>query len=107
MSDTKYVVVMTTCAGDEQATRIAAALVEQRLAACVQASQITSTYRWQGAIETGAEIRLMIKAKRVDYEAIAALIAAMHSYENPQILAIPVTAGALPYLDWIDTETRR
>jgi periplasmic divalent cation tolerance protein len=107
MSDMKYVVVLTTCAGAEQASRIAVALVETKLAACVQASHITSTYRWQGAVETAPEVRLMIKAKSVDYEAIAALIAAMHSYENPQILAIPVVAGATPYLEWIDTETRR
>jgi periplasmic divalent cation tolerance protein len=99
--------VMTTCANDEQAARIATALVEKKLAACVQASHITSTYRWKGAIETEPEVRLLIKAKGADYEAIAALIAAMHSYENPQVLAIPVIAGAPLYLDWIDAETRR
>lgn len=107
MSDTRYVMVMTTCANDEQAARIATALVEKKLAACVQASHITSTYRWKGAIETEPEVRLLIKAKGADYEAIAALIAAMHSYENPQVLAIPVIAGAPLYLDWIDAETRR
>lgn len=107
MSDTKYVMVMTTCANDEQATRIANALVEQKLAACVQASHITSTYRWKGAVETEPEIRLLIKAQGSDYEAIAALIAAMHSYENPEVVAIPVMAGAPLYLGWIDAETRR
>jgi periplasmic divalent cation tolerance protein len=106
MSAAKYLIVMTTCASDEQATRIAATLVEKRLAACVQASHITSTYRWQGAVETAPEVRLLIKAKAADYEAIAALIAALHSYENPEVLAIPVTAGAQLYLDWIEAETR-
>jgi len=102
MSAVKYLVVMTTCAGDEEATRLAQALVEKKLAACVQASSITSTYRWHGAVETAREVRLLIKARAVDYEAIAALIGALHSYENPEVLAIPVVAGAQPYLDWID-----
>lgn len=107
MSETKYSMILTTCANDEQAARIATALVERKLAACVQASHITSTYRWQGSVETEPEVRLSIKARRADYEAIAAVIAAMHSYENPQVLAIPIEAGAPLYLDWIESETRR
>ena len=107
MSDSRYVMVMTTCASDEQAARIATALVEKRLAACVQASHITSTYRWKDAVETEPEVRLLIKARSADYEAIAALIAAMHSYENPEVVALPVIAGAQLYLDWIEAETRR
>jgi periplasmic divalent cation tolerance protein len=106
MSAARYLIVMTTCASDEEATRLARALVEKKLAACVQASPITSTYRWHGAVEIAPEVRLLIKAKAADYDAIATLIAALHSYENPEILAIPVTAGAQLYLDWIDAETR-
>ena len=106
MSAAKHLIVMTTCPSDEQAARLARALVEKKLAACVQASHITSTYRWQGAVETAPEVRLLIKAKAADYEAIAALIAALHSYENPEVLAIPVTAGAQLYLDWLEAETR-
>jgi periplasmic divalent cation tolerance protein len=102
MSAAKYLIVMTTCVSDEEATRLAQALVEKKLAACVQASHITSTYRWQGTVETAPEVRLLIKARAADYDAIAALITALHSYENPEILAIPVTAGAKLYLDWID-----
>ena len=107
MSDTKYVMIMTTCASDEQAARIATALVEQKLAACVQASRITSTYRWRGTVETEPEVRLLIKARAADYEVIATRVAAMHSYENPEVLAIPIVAGAPLYLDWIESETRR
>jgi len=102
----RYVIVVTSCPTDEQATRLAAALVEKRLAACVQASSIISTYRWQGVVETGKEVRLLIKAKSADYAAIEALIRVTLSYENPEVLAIPVVAGSRPYLDWIDTETR-
>ena len=104
--DARYVIVMTTCPDDEQANRLATALVEKKLAACVQASNITSTYRWKGGIETGKEVRLMVKAKYADYDAIEALILAGHSYENPEVIAVPVSAGSRMYLDWIDAETR-
>jgi periplasmic divalent cation tolerance protein len=104
--EARYVMVITTCPDDEQATRLATALVEKKLAACVQASPIVSIYRWKGAVETGKEVRLMIKAKYADYAAIEAFILAGHSYENPEVIAIPVIAGSRMYLDWIDTETR-
>jgi periplasmic divalent cation tolerance protein len=100
------VIVITTCPNEEQATRLAAALVEKKLAACVQASNITSTYRWKGVVETGREVRLLIKAKLADYDPIEASIKSTLSYENPEVLAIPVIAGSRVYLDWIDTETQ-
>lgn len=104
--DAKYVIVMTTCPTDEEATRIAAALVQGKMAACVQASAITSTYRWQGAVESNKEVRLTIKARRANYAAIEALIRVMHSYENPEVLAVPVLAGSRIYLEWIEAETQ-
>jgi periplasmic divalent cation tolerance protein len=103
----KYVIVMTTCPNDEEAHRLASELVGKRLAAYVQASNIISTYRWQGTVETAKEVRLLIKARQADYEAVAALILAMHSYDTPEVVAIPLTAGSTGYLDWIDSETRR
>lgn len=102
-----YIVVMTTCAGQGEAERLAVALVERRLAACVQASGITSTYRWKGALEASQEVRLMVKARAADYPAIEALILALHSYNLPEVLAIPVIAGSSAYLGWIDSETER
>ncbi len=103
----EYVIVMTTCANEEQARELATALVEKRLAACVQASDIHSTYRWKGAVESSNEVRLMIKARRADYAAIEALIVALHTYDTPQVLAIPVLAGSRAYLHWLDIETTR
>lgn len=103
---TRYVVVITTCPDEEMASHIATALVERKLAACVQASAITSTYRWQGAIESAREVRLMIKAKSADYDAIQACIVELHTYQNPEVIALPVIAGSRSYLDWIDAETR-
>jgi periplasmic divalent cation tolerance protein len=102
----EYVVIMTTTANDAEATRIATALVEKKLAACVQASAITSTYRWQGKVTTDKEIRLLVKAPKTHYAAIEQLISSMHSYETPQILALPIVAAARPYTDWIDAETQ-
>jgi periplasmic divalent cation tolerance protein len=102
----KYVIVITTCPDDQRATQLAAALVERRLAACVQASSISSTYRWQGVVETANEVRLLIKAKYTDYDAIEAFIRSTHSYENPEVLVIPVIAGSQSYLEWIEAETQ-
>jgi periplasmic divalent cation tolerance protein len=102
-----YMVIITTCPNTEQATKLAEMLIKQQLAACVQASDIVSTYRWQGVVETAREVRLMIKARSADYEAIESFIRVTHSYENPEILAVPVAAGSRAYLEWIDTETRR
>lgn len=102
-----FVVVITTCPDAAHAGKLAAMLVKQQLAACVQCSEIMSTYRWQGVVETAREVRLMIKAKRADYDAIDAFIRVTHPYENPEIVALPLVAGSRAYLDWIDTETRR
>lgn len=107
MSADDYIVIITTCPNAEQATKLAEMLIKQQLVACVQASDITSTYRWQGVVETAKEVRLMIKAKRADYEAIEAFVRVTHPYENPEILALPVVAGSRAYLEWIDMETRR
>ncbi len=103
----RYVIVMTTCASREQARAIAAALLEKRLAACIQSSDISSTYRWQGSIEIGNEVRLMIKARQADYAAIEDLIKTLHSYETPEVVALPLVAGSCDYLRWIDDETAR
>ena len=103
----QYVIVMTTCPNDEEAHQLASELVGKRLAACVQASNIISTYRWQGAVETAKEVRLFIKARQADYAAVAALILATHSYDIPEVVAIPITAGSRSYLDWIEAETAR
>ena len=107
MSAGDFMVVITTCPDAAHAEKLAAMLVKQQLAACVQSSEIISTYRWKGVVETAREVRLMIKAKRADYEAIEAFIRVTHPYENPEIVALSLVAGSQAYLDWIDTETRR
>ena len=105
MSTPGFIVVITTCSNETEGQRITSKLVGNRLAACVQSEAIHSTYQWQGKIETAQEVRLMIKAKLSDYSAIEKVIKANHSYENPEVIAIPVLAGSESYLGWIASET--
>lgn len=95
------VTVSIACASDGEAQALARLLVERRLAACVQAHPITSTYLWQGAIETSAEITLTAKTLMTKLTAIEALVAAHHSYEVPEILAQPVTWTTAAYETWL------
>ncbi len=103
----EYCVVLTACGTRDNARNIAKALVERRLAACVQMLPIDSIYRWRERIEEAAEILLLIKCKEVDYGAIEKAIRALHGYETPEIVALPVEAGFADYLKWIDAVTRR
>ncbi len=99
----EYLQVMTTTASVEDAQRIARALVEGQLAACVQViGPLTSTYWWQDAIEEAQEYLCLIKTRRDRFEALAAAIRALHPYEVPEILAVPVAAGDASYLAWLD-----
>ncbi|MGC9398816.1 MAG: divalent-cation tolerance protein CutA [Anaerolineae bacterium] len=99
----EYVQVITTTASEEEARRMARALVERALAACVQViGPISSVYRWQGAVEEDEEWLCLIKSTRARYERIEAAILALHSYETPEILAVPVVEGCADYLRWLD-----
>jgi len=97
------VVALSTVATAEDATRIARDLVEQRLAACVNVLPgIVSTYRWQGKIETEGEHLLVIKTRRDRVPALKAALLALHPYEVPELLVLPVEDGLAPYLAWLD-----
>jgi periplasmic divalent cation tolerance protein len=100
MSD--YVQVMTTAGSEQEAERIAAALVDSRLAACVQTiGPIRSRYRWRGEIEEAREWQCLAKTESWRYPKVEAAIREVHSYEQPEILAIPVLEGSAGYLAWI------
>ncbi len=99
----EYLQVMTTVATREVADQIAASRVEQRLAACVQViGPITSTYRWQGAVQTSQEWLCLAKSRRDLYRRLEEAIRRVHPYQVPEILAIPVVAGSPSYLAWLD-----
>ncbi len=98
-----YIQVITTVEHREDAQRIATALVEQRLAACVQVSgPVTSTYRWQGKIHSAQEWQCSIKTRRDRYPEVEQAIRKLHPYQVPEILALPVVAGGADYLAWLD-----
>ena len=97
--------VMTTTSSLDEAQKIARALVERRLAACVQVSgPLVSTYHWQGAIETAQEWRCVVKTRRSHYLTVELAIRQLHSYEVPEILAVEVKSGHEAYLNWIESE---
>jgi periplasmic divalent cation tolerance protein len=103
MTDT--IQVITTTGSREDAARVARALVEARLAACVQViGPITSTYWWQGAIEEAAEYLCLAKTRRDRFAAVEAAIRAVHPYDVPEVLAVPVEAGSAAYLAWLAGE---
>ena len=99
MPETLFVYV--TCADLDEARRIGRTLVEERLAACVNIRPHETIYRWQGAIEQGAEAGMLAKTTAASYPALEARVRALHSYSLPCIAAWPVKRGLPPYLDWI------
>lgn len=102
---TDCVQVIATTGTREQADEIARALVDRRLAACVQvAGPITSTYHWKGRVETSREWQCIAKTRRGLYEQVEEAIRQLHAYEVPEILAVPVTAANSAYLAWLHDE---
>jgi periplasmic divalent cation tolerance protein len=98
-----YIQVLTTAGSEEEAAGIAEALVEHRLAACVQVvGPVVSRYRWQGEVEEEREWQCLAKTTRTAYDAVEAAIREVHSYEEPEIVATPIVAGSAGYLAWID-----
>jgi periplasmic divalent cation tolerance protein len=104
---TDKIVVLNTCAHEEEAERIARLLVDRRLAACVSiVPRVRSFYRWKGAVESSEEWLLLIKSSRPLFDQLRAAIEVAHSYEVPEVLALPVVDGAAPYLDWLGANLR-
>ena len=102
---TDKIVVLSTCSSAEEAERLARLLVQERLAACVNvAPGLRSFYQWKGAVESAAEWLLIIKSSRERFAALSAALERAHSYEIPEVLALPVVDGAENYLNWLDGE---
>jgi periplasmic divalent cation tolerance protein len=104
---TDKIVILSTCGSAEEAERIAAALVESQTAACVNiVPGVSSIYGWKGTVERTTEWLLLIKTRRELFERVAAELRKLHSYQVPEIIALPVTAGSENYLAWIDGEVK-
>jgi periplasmic divalent cation tolerance protein len=102
---TNKIVVFSTCGSAEEAERLARQLVESRLAACVNVlTQIRSCYRWKGGVEVSGECMLVIKTSRDLFDSVRLKLEAAHSYELPEVLALPVIDASPNYLAWLDSE---
>lgn len=102
---TGNIVVLNTCGSREEAETLARRLVEERLAACVNVlSPVQSFYRWKGVVENASEWLLLIKTSRDRFAALRAALEEAHSYELPEILALPVVDGSPNYLNWLAGE---
>lgn len=99
------VVVLIAAASPAEAEVLARHLVEQRLAACVQQMAVNSTYRWNGTVERADEVLLLAKSRAALFPALEQAVLALHSYDVPEIVCLPVSTGHRPYLDWLSAET--
>jgi periplasmic divalent cation tolerance protein len=100
---TDKIVVFSTCATEEDAAKLARALVEARVAACVTlVPGARSVYRWQGAIESAEECLLIIKSSRQLFEALRTALEQAHAYDVPEVLAMPVVEGSANYMNWLE-----
>jgi periplasmic divalent cation tolerance protein len=108
MIEEPTLLVLTNLGDIDSARRIARALVEQRLAACVNLLPgVQSVYRWQGAVEEEGEVTLLIKTSAARYAELEAAIRALHPYQLPEVIAVPIADGLPDYLDWIRQETKK
>ena len=104
---TDKIVVLTTCDSDQLAEKMARHLVDKRLAACVNIlPKARSIYRWQEKIEDASEWVLLIKSRRDLFAALQAEIQKLHTYEVPEVIALPVLDGSEAYLGWLGRELR-
>jgi len=93
--------ILTTCPTPQEAQSLARGLVEQKLAPCVQLKPVSSIYHWQGEIQQDEEVQLMIKTTQERYWAVEQYIKQHHSYELPEIIALPIQTGSAEYMEWL------
>ena len=104
---TNKILVLATCSNEKEAGKLARALLDDRLAACVSVvPRMRSFYHWKGAIETADECLLLIKSSRELFEPLSAALRKLHSYEVPEVLALAVVDGEPNYLNWLDSNIR-
>lgn len=107
MADPQFQLVLTTCPDSQVGETIARTLVEERLAACVNVlPPMQSVYRWHGGVEQAQELLLIAKIPAARYTAVERRIRALHPYELPEIVAIPIGSGLPAYLAWLEDPER-
>jgi periplasmic divalent cation tolerance protein len=104
---TREIVILCTCSSENEAEKIAMLLLEERLAACVSVVPVSrSYYWWEGAIQSSAEQLLVVKSSAGLFSQVEQAIRKIHSYEVPELLALPVLDGSVDYLKWLRTQLR-
>lgn len=102
-----YIIVFVTCVNNKEANLLAGVLVNKRLAACVNiVDKIKSIFHWQGRVDSAKESLLIIKSKKTQFPKIVKLVKSLHSYEVPEIIAIPILSGETRYLRWMNESLR-
>ncbi|WP_455378093.1 divalent-cation tolerance protein CutA [Petrachloros mirabilis] len=103
----RVLIVLTTASSQNEATRIARAVANERLAACINIIPgITSIFRWDSRVQKSREVLLIFKTTRQRYPALERMIQSMHSYDVPEIIALSVESGFIKYIKWIGQETK-
>ena len=104
MRNKDYIVILVTASSPQEADRIASVLLESKVAACVNITgQIRSLFWWEGKIDQAQEVLLVIKTKKVLLEEVIRLVKENHSYDVPEVIALPIVGGNQAYLEWIDS----
>ncbi len=102
----ELVAVLVTAPDEAVGTALARALVEEELAACVNVVPgVRSVYRWQGEVQVDGEVLLVAKLRRAALDAFARRVEALHPYDLPEVVALPVVGGLAPYLEWVARES--
>ena len=105
MKESSYIVLFITTANAEEARHISGALLEQKKAACINiVPKVSSSFLWQGRIDSTQESLLIIKTKASQLDELVRLVKDIHSYDIPEIIAVPIVGGNQQYLEWIDKE---
>ncbi len=99
------IMIMITAANEEEASKISRALDKDKLIACANRFPVNSIYRWQGMVYDEQEVMLVCKTKDELLDKVIARVKKMHSYDIPEIIAIPIVGGSQDYLDWLDEST--
>ena len=101
-----YIVVLVTAKDRQEAQGIAEALVQEKLIACANVLPgVESLFRWEGKVDLSQEVLLILKTKRSLFNKLVKRVKTLHSYKNPEIIALPIIAGNKDYLDWIKEST--
>ncbi len=103
----RYAVVLVTASSRQEAAAIAESLIQLKLAACVSLLPVFSIYTWRETIHHDEEWQLLIKSERSRFAELEARIRELHSYEVPEIIALPIVAGSQPYLQWISDQVQK